>query len=57
MLIKNLRFQNYIVKYNSKKVNKEINKLISSPQLKKQVANPSLESFEIFSYIIISKEY
>lgn len=48
----------YIVKYNQRKVKKEMaDKLIFRPQFKKQVTDISPESFETFSYVNIDKEH
>lgn len=57
ILHKDQWFDTYMVKYSRKKVKEEIDKLISSPQLRKQVADISLESFEIFLYVDIDKKY
>lgn len=57
MLLKDQQFENYMVKYNKEKVKKEMDKLISSSRLRKQAADVSPESFEIFSYVNINREY
>lgn len=46
-----------MVKYNREKVNKEMDKLISSLQIQKQVADVSSESFKIFSYVNVDRKY
>lgn len=46
-----------MVKYSREKVKEEMNKLISSPQLRKQAADISLESFKTFSYVDIDRKY
>lgn len=46
-----------MVKYSRKKVKKEMNKLISSPQLRKQAADISPESFETFLYVDVNREH
>lgn len=40
-----------MVKYSKKKVKEEIDKLVSSSQLRKQAADVSPESFETFLYV------
>ena len=57
MLHKDQRFYMYIVKYSWKKIKKEIDKLISSPQFRKQAADISLESFETFLYIDVNRKH
>lgn len=46
-----------MVKYSRKKVIEEMDKLIFSFLLQKQVADIFLESFKIFLYIDINKKY
>ena len=48
MLYKDQQFDMYMIQYSQKKIKKEIDKLISSSQLRKQVADIFFESFEIF---------
>ena len=57
MLYKNWPFDIYMAKYSWAKINKEMDKLISSSQLKKQAMNLFLKSFKIFSYVEINREY
>lgn len=57
ILHKDWQFIIYIEKYIWAKVMEEINKLISSPHLRKQVLDISLESFELFSYIEIDRKH
>lgn len=57
ILLKDQRFENYMVKYSREKVKEEIDKLISSSRLQKQAANGSPESFETFSYINVDKKH
>lgn len=57
MLHKNWRFNTYKIKYSQRKIKEEMDKLILSHQLRKQVANISLESFEIFLHIDVNRKY
>ncbi len=57
MLHKNRRFIIYMEKYGRVKIKKEIDKLISSPYLRKQVADVSPESLKSFLYIKVDREY
>ena len=57
MLHKDRRFVIYMEKYGWAKIKKEMDKLISSPRLKKQAADISLESFESFLYVEVDKEH
>lgn len=57
MLYKNQRLDTYITKYSWKKIKEEMDKLILSPQLRKQATDLFLESFEIFSYVEVDREH
>ena len=57
MLHKDRRFVTYMEKYGRAKIKEEMDKLISSPRLRKQAANISPESFESFSYVEVDREH
>ncbi len=57
MLYKDWRFVTYMEKYDWAKIKEEMNKLISSPRLKKQATDVSSESFELFSYVKVDREH
>lgn len=57
MLYKDWQFDTYMAKYSQKKIKKEMDKLISSPQLRKQATDLSPESFKTFSYVEVDREH
>ncbi len=57
MLYKDRRFVIYMEKYGRAKIKEEMNKSISSPRLKKQVADVPPESFESFLYVEVDREH
>lgn len=57
MLYKDEQFNMYIVKCRQKKVQKEIDILILSLQIGKNMADIFFKSFETFLYVDIDEEY
>lgn len=57
MLYKDWQFLIYMKKYGRTKIKEEMNKLISSSCLKKQVTNKSQESFKSFLYVKVNRKY
>lgn len=57
MQYKNRWFDMYIVKYSQEKVKEEMDKLILSPQLRKQALDIFPESFKIFSYVDVDRKH
>ncbi len=57
ILHKDRRFVTYMEKYGRAKIKEEMDKLISSLRLRKQVADISPESFESFSYVEVDREH
>ncbi len=57
MLLKDQRFENYMVKYSREKVKEEMDKLISSFRLRKQATNIYPENFETFLYVDVDREH
>ena len=55
MLYKDRRFDTYMAKYSREKIKEEMDKLISSPQVRKQATDLSSESFETFSYVEVDR--
>ncbi len=57
ILYKDRQFVTYIEKYSWAKNKKKINKLISSPCLRKQAAHIFSKSFKSFLYVEVDKKY